>query len=64
METPPPVCGCMGWWVDRWVGSCQITTSGINLDLIKIIQVCLFMKSVETPPPMDGWGDVKSLIIE
>ena len=28
-------------WLAGWVGSCQITKSQINLDLIKINQFCL-----------------------
>ena len=38
MEAPPPMSGCMIWWVSGRVGSGQITKNRINLDLIKIIQ--------------------------
>ena len=30
--------GCVGGWLGGWVGSCQTTKNGINLDLIEIIQ--------------------------
>ena len=40
------ICGDIhtyGWvygWVGQLIGSCQITKSQINLDLIDIIQLC------------------------
>ena len=45
VETPPPMGGCMVWWVGGWVvwwvGSGQITKTLITVDPIKIIQFCL-----------------------
>ena len=46
VETPPPMCGCMGGWVDGWVHMDEsmggvpghITKNPINLELIEIIQ--------------------------
>ena len=50
--------GWVGGWlsgcVGQWVGSGQITNYQINLDLIRIIQFCLKIFFVETPPAMDG----------
>ena len=57
VETPPPMGGCMGGWVDSWVGSGQITKNWINFDLIKIIQICLKIYDLLRPPPMGGWVD-------
>ena len=63
VETPQPMIGCVGSWVDAWFsgsmgGSFQITKNLINLDLIEII---LFedLWFVKVPPPMgvfiDAW---------
>ena len=41
VETLPPMGGCVGEWVDQWVGSGQMTKNLINLNLIEIIQLCL-----------------------
>ena len=41
METPPPMGGCIIWWVGWWVGSGQITKNLKIVDWIKIIQFCL-----------------------
>ena len=42
VETPPPVAGCIIWWVGGWwVGSGQITKNLKIVDWIKIIQYCL-----------------------
>ena len=50
--------GWVGGWlsgcVGQWVGSGQITNYQINLDLIRIIQFCLKIFFVETPPAMGG----------
>ena len=58
------VCGNMptfGWvygrlvgWVGQWVGSCQISKSQINCDLIEIIQFCLKIYDLWNTPPMGG----------
>ena len=51
-----------------WVGSCQITESGINLDLIKIIQFCLkiynLWRLLHLMVGCMGGGHVKSLKIK
>ena len=49
----------MGGWLVEWMcrsmgGSGQITNYQINLDLIRIIQFCLKIFFVETPPAMGG----------
>ena len=49
--------GCVCCWVGQWVGSGQMTNNGINLDLIKIIQLFEDLRFVETPTPMGGWLD-------
>ena len=36
------VCGWLGGSVDQWVSSGQMTNNLINLDLINIIQFCLY----------------------
>ena len=68
----------MGGWVGQWVGSCQIIKNRVNSHLIEMIEFCLKIMIVETPPPMvcvcgvDGWvilwvswwGHVKSLNIK
>ena len=46
VETPPPMGGCIVWWVGGWVdglkgGSGQMTKNLINVDPIKIIKFCL-----------------------
>ena len=45
VETPPPMGGCIIWWVGGWVGwwvgSGQITKNLKIVDWIKIIQFCL-----------------------
>ena len=38
----------------QWVGSGQMTNNLINLDLIDIIQFCLKIYHLWTPPPMGG----------
>ena len=61
VETPPPMGGCIIWWVGGWVGwwvgSGQITKNLKIVDWIKIIHI-LFedLWFVETPPPMGGCG--------
>ena len=46
--------GCMGVWVGQWVGSCQISKSQINCDLIEIIQFCLKIYDLWRHPT-HGW---------
>ena len=43
LETLPSMggCGCVGGWVDQWVGSGQMTKNLIDFEVIKIIQFCL-----------------------
>ena len=71
METPAPIGGCMGWWVDGWVnGSDQVKSlkiesnkSGLNRDNSILFEDLRF---VDTPPPMggcmggwvDGWVNI------
>ena len=59
--------GCVGGWlggsVGQWVGSGQIINYRINLDLIRIIQLCLVhdLVGVWVGGWVDGWDQVKSL---
>ena len=41
VETPPPMGGWLDGSVGQWVVSGQMTKNLINLDLIKMIQLCL-----------------------
>ena len=42
VETPPPMGGCMVWWVGGLMnGAMSNHKNRINLGLIKIIQFCL-----------------------
>ena len=61
--------------MDQWVGSCQISKSQINCDLIEKIQFCLKIYDLWRHPThgwVDGWvivwvrvlGHVGSLKIE
>ena len=60
--------GCVGGWVGQWVGSGQMTKNVINLDLVKIIKICLKTYDLWRHPHLwvgwvNGWGQVKSLKI-
>ena len=63
------VCGWMGGSVGQLGGSGQITNNVINLDLLKIIQLCLKIYDFLRHPHLwvgvwingwvNGWGQVK-----
>ena len=60
MDTPPPMGGCMDWWVGEWMGGLMGGLMGgarsnhkknrINMDLIEIIQFCLKIYDLLTHP--------------
>ena len=47
--------GCVGGWVGQWVGSGLMTSNGINLDLIEIIQFCLKIYDLKETRPHHIW---------
>ena len=57
----------VGWMVDKWVGSGQMTKNSIDLDLVEIIQFCLKIYDLWRHPNLwldgwvNGWAHVKSL---
>ena len=55
METPCPRGGCMSWWLDEGLGSCQITKNGINLDIMEMIQFYVKIFDMWRLLPMGGW---------